>query len=329
MWFNPLLYIYQKRIATVHEYISDAIILKSVDKKLYMNTLVNQLFDVENISFVNQFYKHSQLKKRIMMITKEKSNKMKQIKYLLLAPVLLIMLSYSSCNRQQKIEVPTKQLSKFYYGYKDSISVTDGKKMTYLDTFMGIGGEPEGEEISLDDLHELEKQEYDEYLIRFDSIINSMTSKKTYLINKLYRDKKGRALIAAIPDYSEIQTTTVISADDGIPFTMIEKAPTFPGCPENDKSCFNKKMQKHFQKEFDAELHNSLKLSPGKKRIIMLFKINKEGAITEIKAKAPHPALQEEAVRIIKLLPIMKPGELDGEKVAVKYTLPMRIEVEA
>ena len=84
MWFNPLLYIYQKRIATVHEYISDAIILKSADKKLYMNTLVNQLFDVENISFVNQFYKHSQLKKRIMMITKEKSNKMKQIKYLLL-----------------------------------------------------------------------------------------------------------------------------------------------------------------------------------------------------------------------------------------------------
>ena len=70
MWFNPLLYIYQKRIATVHEYISDAIILKSADKKLYMNTLVNQLFDVENISFVNQFYKHSQLKKRIMMMTK-------------------------------------------------------------------------------------------------------------------------------------------------------------------------------------------------------------------------------------------------------------------
>jgi hypothetical protein len=243
--------------------------------------------------------------------------------------VLLITLSYSSCNRQQKIEVPTKQLSKFYYGYKDSISVTDGKKMTYLDTFMGIVGDPEGEEISLDDLHELEKQEYDEYLIRFDSIINSMTSKKTYLINKLYRDKKGRALIAAIPDYSEIQTTTVISADDGIPFTMIEKAPTFPGCPENDKSCFNKKMQKHFQKEFDAELHNSLKLSPGKKRIIMLFKINKEGAIVGIKTKAPHPALQEEAVRIIKLLPIMKPGELNGKKVAVKYALPMNIEVEA
>ena len=240
MWFNPLLYIYQKRIATVHEYISDAIILKSADKKLYMNTLVNQLFDVENISFVNQFYKHSQLKKRIMMITKEKSNKMKQIKYLLLVPILASMLFYTACSNTE----------------------------------------------------------------------NNVLEKRTITKN-------------------QIQTKNEIIEKEVIPFTMIDKVPTFPGCPENDKSCFNKKMQQHFQKEFDAELPNSLKLSPGKKRIIMLFKINKEGAIVGIKTKAPHPALQEEAVRIIKLLPIMKPGELDGEKVAVKYILPMRIEVEA
>ena len=240
MWFNPLLYIYQKRIATVHEYISDAIILKSADKKLYMNTLVNQLFDVENISFVNQFYKHSQLKKRIMMITKEKSNKMKQIKYLLLVPILASMLFYTACSNTE----------------------------------------------------------------------NNVLEKRTITKN-------------------QIQTKNEIIEKEVIPFTMIDKVPTFPGCPENDKSCFNKKMQQHFQKEFDAELPNSLKLSPGKKRIIMLFKINKEGAIVGIKTKAPHPALQEEAVRIIKLLPIMKPGELNGKKVAVKYALPMNIEVEA
>ena len=109
MWFNPLLYIYQKRIATLHEYISDAIILKSADKKLYMNTLVNQLFDVENISFVNQFYKHSQLKKRIMMITKEKSNKMKQTKYLLLVPILASMLFYTACSNT-KNEIIKKEV---------------------------------------------------------------------------------------------------------------------------------------------------------------------------------------------------------------------------
>ena len=51
----------------------------------------------------------------------------------------------------------------------------------------------------------------------------------------------------------------------------------------------------------------------GKKRIIMLFKIDKVGNIVDIKAKAPHPRLQKEAIRIIKLLPKMKPGRQRGK----------------
>ena len=56
MWFNPLTYVYQKRIAVVHEYISDEIVTKSNNKVEYLNKMINHLFDVENISFVNQFF---------------------------------------------------------------------------------------------------------------------------------------------------------------------------------------------------------------------------------------------------------------------------------
>jgi protein TonB len=87
-------------------------------------------------------------------------------------------------------------------------------------------------------------------------------------------------------------------------------------------------MQKHFARKFDAELPNELGLSPGKKRLIMLFKIDKVGNIVDIRVKAPHPKLKKEATRIIKLLPKMKPGRQRGKPVGVKYTLPMRIEVE-
>ena len=118
---------------------------------------------------------------------------------------------------------------------------------------------------------------------------------------------------------------------EDVPFTIIEDVPVFPGCKGNKKelkSCFNKKMQKHFQRKFNADLPNDLGMSPGKKRIIMLFKIDKVGNIVDIRAKAPHPKLQKEAIRIIKLLPKMKPGRQRGKAVGVKYTLPMRIEVE-
>jgi protein TonB len=119
--------------------------------------------------------------------------------------------------------------------------------------------------------------------------------------------------------------------ENDVPFTIIENVPVFPGCKGNKaalKKCFNQKMQKHFARKFDAELPNELGLSPGKKRLIMLFKIDKVGNIVDIRVKAPHPKLKKEATRIIQLLPTMKPGRQRGKPVGVKYTLPMRIEVE-
>ena len=96
LWFNPMVYVYQKRITLLHEYISDAEVVKETDKIEYFGKLLAETFNVENISFINQFFKHSLIKKRIVMITKEKSQKMKQLKYLLVAPLLLSMLLLSS-----------------------------------------------------------------------------------------------------------------------------------------------------------------------------------------------------------------------------------------
>ncbi|MFY0629113.1 MAG: energy transducer TonB [Flavobacteriaceae bacterium] len=132
-----------------------------------------------------------------------------------------------------------------------------------------------------------------------------------------------------VEEIEEVEEAEEVIED--VPFTIIEDVPVFPGCKGNKKqlkACFNKKMQKHFAKKFDADLPNELGLSPGKKRLIMLFKIDKSGNIVDIRAKAPHPRLQKEAVRIIKLLPKMKPGRQRGKTVGVKYTLPMRIDVE-
>lgn len=97
MWFNPMIYSYQKRITLLHEYISDAEVVKQTTKNSYFNNILATTFNVQNISFVNQFYKHSLIKKRVIMITKEKSKKMKQLKYLVLVPLLASMLFYTSC----------------------------------------------------------------------------------------------------------------------------------------------------------------------------------------------------------------------------------------
>jgi protein TonB len=132
-----------------------------------------------------------------------------------------------------------------------------------------------------------------------------------------------------VEEIEEVEEVEEVIED--VPFTIIEDVPVFPGCKGDKaalKACFNKKMQKHFAKKFNSDLPNELGLSPGKKRIIMLFKIDKTGNIVDIRAKAPHPRLQKEAMRIIRLLPRMTPGRQRGKPVGVKYTLPMRIDVE-
>ena len=148
-----------------------------------------------------------------------------------------------------------------------------------------------------------------------------------------------------IPDTTETDETMeilsvddIIEADDpepepeeDVPFVLIEDAPVFPGCKGNNnalKTCFNKKMQQHFLKKFDANLPNELGLFPGRKKLTMLFKIDKTGKIIDVRVAAPHPKLQKEATRVINLLPKMKPGMQRGKPVGVKYTLPMSVVVE-
>jgi protein TonB len=118
---------------------------------------------------------------------------------------------------------------------------------------------------------------------------------------------------------------------EDVPFNIIEDVPVFPGCKGSKaqkKACLNKKMQKHVQRYFDAELANELGLSPGKKRIYLIFKIGKTGNIEDINARAPHPRLKKEAIRIAKKLPKMLPGKQRGRPVRVGYTLPITFNVE-
>ena len=342
MWFNPLSYIFQKRIATVHEFISDSWVTKTTPKEQYVNTLLNELFEVDNFSFVNQFSKKSILKKRIVMMTKEKSKQVLQAKYLILFPFLFAMLFYVSCSEEfQNVEtvVAEKQLQTIYFLSGDGVKETQStNKETYMDFFVlfdenHIPGE--WKEISEGDLKTVEQEEYKEGMQRMDESGLTKRTSGMNIVYKLYRAESGRALLGMISKFnltekveSMKKTSKEITGNDGIPFSIIDKIPTFPGCEENDKQCFNRKLQLHFAENFDKNLPNQLNLSSGKKRIIMLFKIDKNGDITQIKVKSPAPELSEEAERIIEMLPKMTPGEHQGKKVGVKYTLPIRIDVK-
>ncbi len=99
-WFNPLVYLYQSRISELHEFIADTQVAKTNKKEQYQ-LLLSQVFQTQHISFVNQFFNSSLIKKRIVMLQRSKSKKAWQLKYLLLFPIVMGMLIYTSLEGQE------------------------------------------------------------------------------------------------------------------------------------------------------------------------------------------------------------------------------------
>ena len=133
----------------------------------------------------------------------------------------------------------------------------------------------------------------------------------------------------------EVEEVEVVEEEEEIadvPFAVIENVPIFPGCESKKnnadrKACMSSKVSKLVNKKFNTELGADLGLS-GVNRIFVSFKIDKNGNITNIRSRAPHPRLEQEAERVIKLLPKMTPGKQRGQPVGVLYSLPITFKVE-
>ena len=149
------------------------------------------------------------------------------------------------------------------------------------------------------------------------------------LLESTESDESEAVSITIESEISEVVEEEEIIED--VPFIIIEEVPIFPGCTGNReelRNCFSSQIQKFVSKNFNADLAGELGLQPGTiQRIIVLFVIDKEGNISDIKSRAPHVRLQEEAIRVINSLPKMKPGKQRGRAVAVKYSLPIVFKV--
>lgn len=116
--------------------------------------------------------------------------------------------------------------------------------------------------------------------------------------------------------------------DLDIPFAVIENVPVFPGC-ENKKdkrACFNEKMLKHISKTFRyPEIAQEMGIQG---RVSVMFTIQKDGSIGNVRMRGPDKNLEKEAARIISKLPKMKPGMQRGNAVRVPFSIPINFKLQ-
>lgn len=91
LWFNPVVYLYDKALEQAHEYEADEATSQSFGTEQYANLLLRLAIAKSEMPLVHNFVK-SPIKARIKMLFNSKSKNMKKLMYLLAVPVGLGLL---------------------------------------------------------------------------------------------------------------------------------------------------------------------------------------------------------------------------------------------
>lgn len=97
--------------------------------------------------------------------------------------------------------------------------------------------------------------------------------------------------------------------------SFVEIMPSFPGGEE----ALMKFLQKNIKYPRVAQ-ENEIE-----GRVFVQFVVDKEGKVSEVQTAGAHKGggLEEEAMRVVKLMPNWKPGKQSGRAVSVRYSLPI------
>jgi TonB family protein len=96
-WFNPIVYCYRFAIKHIHEFIADKKAVQTgIDKAAYAHILLSQTFSIPTHDLVTPFFNKSLLKRRIIMLQKNRSRRVALVKYFLSAPLFILMMVLSS-----------------------------------------------------------------------------------------------------------------------------------------------------------------------------------------------------------------------------------------
>ena len=102
--------------------------------------------------------------------------------------------------------------------------------------------------------------------------------------------------------------------DEDRVYDVVDQMPQFPGGHEKLKEFIekNKRYPKSLQ---DCGIQG---------RVVVTFVVKKTGRISHAKvARGVDPALDKEALRVVRKMPRWIPGKMGGKNVDVKYTIPV------
>ena len=174
-WFNPLIWLYKKAIAQNLEFIADNEAAKRIaDKKAYQLTLLKITTQDNCVALTNHFYQ-SLIKKRIIMLNQNPSEKSNSWKYITVFPALVtfVFLFQIKVVAQEKETKSESVDLKSFKVEKDLNNISEGKEI-YIN-----GKKSTEEELAKLDSNDIEKID-----------VATISGKKTILVTTKHNNNK-------------------------------------------------------------------------------------------------------------------------------------------
>ena len=109
----------------------------------------------------------------------------------------------------------------------------------------------------------------------------------------------------------------------GIAFAQEQVSPVWPGCEDSEdiSKCFNQKLSQHVAENYEYPMNGNEYI---RGKVTVSFDINKKGEVVVTSVEGAEPAVNQAAREMLKKIPDMKPGTLNGEPRVSTFTVPFQ-----
>lgn len=325
LWFNPILIFYKRSLKEIHEFIADENATNG-DRLSYAYTLAGYALGVSPQTLTNNFFDVKQLKSRIAMLTKKRSSKWVLGRYLMVVPVVVALVVLVAARSATPVQTSVSTGEDMVV--KGKVVTADGKGLAGVNVV--VVNLQRG---TITDA----KGNYAINVARGRQLAFSFIGFKMQVIDAL----QGEQNVVMIPEVAELKGITVVGepipakngggrsvesgrtaptmSKEGTIFTVAEQHPEFPGGTRG-------------LSEF---LANNLKYPAAARRahvsgkVFLEFTIDENGVVKEPRVvKGIGFGCDEEAMRIMGIMPNWTPAKQNGNPVAMSYQLPIGFELE-
>ena len=289
-WYNPAAWLMIEEFKTIHEYQADDSVIRSgIDIKNYQYMLIEKAVGERLPSPANSL-NHSKLKKRITMMYKSKPRALRRVASLATIPALFAGIALVNSPAVASVLSDADNASLFS---------------------KAIASEDVAERPAVSD----------------GKVTNYLTDKETIVAedhdSPLLASAESKPEMAApsapsAPDKPAQPASTQEKKKDEV-YVAVEQMAEFPGGQsELMKFLF-----------MNVRYPENEKKNKVQGRVIVKFVISKDGKVTDPQViRGVDPALDAEAIRLVKAMPDWIPGKIDGKPVDSYFNLPITFKIQ-